>query len=68
MDQRGQKEKKKKEREEEMEIFCPLTSLSLPLSPFLPTSSSLIGNNIGPEGVRLLADVLTTNTTLKELE
>ena len=50
-------------------MFCFLTSLSLSLSLFLSSPSASLGeNNMGPEGVRLLADVLATNTTLEELK
>ena len=38
-------------------------------SPTLPPSrTSLFKNNIGPEGVRALAETLRTNTTLTKLE
>ena len=34
----------------------------------LPVPASLLGNNLGPEGMRVLCDVLRHNTTITVLE
>ena len=34
----------------------------------LPVPASLYGNNIGPEGIRVLCDVLRNNTTITVLK